>query len=103
MVDNTEHWHVTKGIPASLIIVVISYLIGMVWWGAKFEARVDVNAAAIARNGDAIAETQETVDEIRDAMAAQAVVNERTYVTLENMARSLVNIDRKLDGQQGGG
>ena len=78
---------------------VIIYAGTLIWWSAKFENRVDNNASAIARNGLELAEISRDVDELSDAISAQAVTNGRIDVKLANIERVLEQIARSLEAR----
>ena len=105
-----ESWHLSKGVPITLIIALLIQTSAIVWWAASMESNVEVNTRSIVSNGEGIEKLEVRVDLMRDESAKRAVqlgrieanqraikatieANQRaTQATLDKMDRTLERI-----------
>jgi len=59
-----EDWHLSKGIPLSLIVGITLQTFGIVWFISSMESTVNLNARDIARHEIRIAEIEKTQNEL---------------------------------------
>lgn len=92
-----ERWHVGKEIPLAVVITMILQAAAIVWFAAKMDNQIDVNAASIARNLKSIEISELEIDDLYDAIADQNVVNARLDVTLQNINKTLESVNRHME------
>ena len=92
-----ERWHVGKEIPLAVVITMILQAAAIVWFAAKMDNQIDVNAASISRNGVKIEKADLKIDGLYDAIAEQNVLNARIDVTMQNINRTLETVNRRME------
>lgn len=81
---NQEAWHLDKRVPITLIVTLIGYGIGGIWYVGRMEARMDARLA--------VAEQQLREQANRDARQDEAVSHALTL-----MRSHLERMEAKLD------
>jgi len=92
-----ESWHVGKEIPLAVVVTMILQAAAIVWFAAKMDNRIDINASSIERNAAQLIRAETDIDEIYDAIAHQNVINARLDVTMQNIGRTLESVDRHIE------
>lgn len=75
-VNSHEGWHLDRRVPLAIIATIVLQTMGIVWWAAKLEGRVDItteNVVRIERDGvnrrnEDRAELKETLRDLKDGL-----------------------------------
>jgi len=70
VINMTENWHISKSIPATLLLAIIGQTVGLVWYVSTLDASVATNAREIARHEVRIIEIEKT-SQIQAVMLAR--------------------------------
>jgi septal ring factor EnvC (AmiA/AmiB activator) len=96
-----ERWHVGKEIPLAVVLTMILQAVAIVWFAAKMDNQIDVNAASITRNDVKIEKANTKIDDLYDAIAEQNVINARLDITMQNIDRTLESVNRRMESEVG--
>ena len=94
-----ERWHVGKEIPLAVVMTMTLQAAAIVWFAAKMDNQIDINAASIARNDIKIEKADTKIDDLYDAIADQNVINARLDVTMQNVNRTLESMNRRMESE----
>lgn len=96
-IGNKERWHVGKEIPLAVVMTMLVQAVAIVWFAAKMDNQIDVNAASITRNDAKIEKADVKIDGLYNAIAEQNVINARLDVTMQNVNRTLEVVGRYME------
>ena len=84
-----ELWHFDKGIPLSIVVLVVAQTFGAIWWVGNLSKQVEDNKARIAH-----IESQR-VSERLSALESQMLDSRSSLVRIENKLDRLIEKERQ--------
>ena len=91
-----NEWHLSKGVPMTLIMAVVIQTFGVVWFVSNLESNVNTNVRDIARHEIRIAKLEETQQQM-------AILNARIDENIKaiRIMMEKMEIDRNLPDPRG--
>lgn len=93
LVDYTEHWHLDKRVPISLIMTLVIQTVAVIWFFSTLSHRVDANALAIKAVTLSATRQDQRVRTNTNAISSISA-------TLRNIERTTERIEKKLDDKE---
>ncbi len=89
MEPKTELWHFEKGIPLSIVALVMIQTVGAIWWTVNLSTKVEETAARVASIEAARVSERLTVleSQISDSRASQARIESNLQRLIERSAK----------------
>ena len=82
--QSTDHWSLDRKVPVAIIITLILQIVGFAWYAAKLDARVEEQAARLAKTEAQIL----VIDrDARDFGVRMARIEEKTGAMLNILER----------------
>lgn len=92
-----ESWHLSKGVPITLIIAILIQTSAIVWWAASMQSNVEVNSRSINANGSGIEKLETRIETMRADSARRDVQFGRIEANQQAMKASLGKVERALE------
>lgn len=88
--SDSEHWHLDKRVPITLILTILAQTGVAVWFASSLSSRVEANTVAITKISNSALAQDERVRINTNTLS-------RVDETLRNLENTLERIDQALD------
>lgn len=91
-----ESWHLNKSIPVSILVLILTQIVGFSVWITRLDSRVETNTNTIVTVATDVKKNEAQISQQRTQSNLQAVQLGRIEENLKAMKDILSGIDRKL-------